>query len=175
MPIWKPESPRTSWPFECSRRFRDAVDFAQETKSTQQLYGMDQPHCRQFGMQMLAARRFVERGVRFVQIQYGGGRCGKPGTLTKSLKQKPHQKTHWRSINPSRACWRICSAAECSMKRWSYSRPSLAERRDHRVRTVAIITSSASAYGWPAAACDAESFTGLPMSSVFMRSKIGTM
>lgn len=52
------------------------VDFSQETQETQSLYGIDQPHCREFGMQLLAARRFVEQGVRFVQIQHGGGGAG---------------------------------------------------------------------------------------------------
>ena len=40
------------------------------------LYGLDQPHCRDFGMQLLAARRLVERGVRFIQIQHGAGGAG---------------------------------------------------------------------------------------------------
>jgi uncharacterized protein (DUF1501 family) len=37
---------------------------------------LDQAHSKDFGMQLLAARRFVEEGVRFVQIQYGGGGAG---------------------------------------------------------------------------------------------------
>jgi hypothetical protein len=52
------------------------VDFADETEETKRLYGIDLPHCREFGMQLLAARRFVERGVRFIQIQHGGGSAG---------------------------------------------------------------------------------------------------
>jgi len=62
--------------FRMQRSVPDVVDFAQETSETQALYGMDQPHCRDFGMQLLAARRFVERGVRFIQIQHGGGGAG---------------------------------------------------------------------------------------------------
>jgi hypothetical protein len=54
----------------------EIVDFADETAETQALYGLDKPHCREFGMQMLAARRFVERGVRFIQVQHGGGGAG---------------------------------------------------------------------------------------------------
>ncbi len=54
----------------------DLVDFSQETEETKTLYGLDQPHCRDFGMQLLAARRMVERGVRFIQIQHGGGGAG---------------------------------------------------------------------------------------------------
>jgi hypothetical protein len=52
------------------------VDFSDETEETKRLYGLDQPHCREFGMQLLASRRFVERGVRFIQIQHGGGAAG---------------------------------------------------------------------------------------------------
>ena len=52
------------------------VDFSDETEETKRLYGLDLPHCRDFGMQLLAARRFVERGVRFIQIQHGGGGAG---------------------------------------------------------------------------------------------------
>ena len=54
----------------------EVVDFAKETAETQALYGLDLPHCREFGRQLLAARRMVERGVRFIQIQHGGGGAG---------------------------------------------------------------------------------------------------
>ena len=47
-----------------------------ETKETQQMYGLDDPATRDFGMQMLAARRFVEQGVRFIQVQHGAGGAG---------------------------------------------------------------------------------------------------
>lgn len=52
------------------------VDFSRESESTQSLYGIDRAESRDFGMQLLAARRFVERGVRFIQIQHGGGGAG---------------------------------------------------------------------------------------------------
>lgn len=47
-----------------------------ESKATQEMYGLDDPATRDFGMQMLAARRFVERGVRFIQVQHGAGGAG---------------------------------------------------------------------------------------------------
>jgi hypothetical protein len=62
--------------FRMQTSIPDIVDFSRETKETQALYGIDKPHCRDFGMQLLAARRFVERGVRFIQIQHGGGGAG---------------------------------------------------------------------------------------------------
>lgn len=62
--------------FRMQHSIPDVVDFSDETAETQSLYGIDQPHCRDFGLQLLAARRMVERGVRFVQIQHGGGGAG---------------------------------------------------------------------------------------------------
>ncbi|MFN9823216.1 MAG: DUF1501 domain-containing protein [Planctomyces sp.] len=50
----------------------EAVDLSQETHTTQQLYGLDNPRSEKFGRQCLLARRLVERGVRFVQIYSGG-------------------------------------------------------------------------------------------------------
>jgi Protein of unknown function (DUF1501) len=47
-----------------------------EPKSTQSLYGLDCAATRPFGRLCLAARRMVERGVRFVQIFHGGGGGG---------------------------------------------------------------------------------------------------
>lgn len=54
----------------------EIVDFSKESAETQSLYGIDQPHSKDFGMQLLAARRLVERGVRFIQIQHGAGGAG---------------------------------------------------------------------------------------------------
>lgn len=47
------------------------VNLQEESLATQQLYGMDQPHCREFGQRCLLARRMLERGVRFVQLYSG--------------------------------------------------------------------------------------------------------
>jgi len=52
------------------------VDCWKETAETEALYGIDQPHSKDFGMQLLAPRRMVERGVRFIQIQHGAGGAG---------------------------------------------------------------------------------------------------
>ncbi len=43
----------------------------QENEATRRLYGLDQDVTRTFGQQCLAARRLVERGVRFVQLFHG--------------------------------------------------------------------------------------------------------
>jgi hypothetical protein len=51
----------------------EAVDLADETEETQQLYGLDSAKTQNFGRMCLLARRLVERGVRFVQLYSGSG------------------------------------------------------------------------------------------------------
>ncbi|HWB11891.1 MAG TPA: DUF1501 domain-containing protein [Pirellulales bacterium] len=46
----------------------DAFDFSRETDSTLQLYGLERGGTKGFGWQCLAARRLIERGVRFVEL-----------------------------------------------------------------------------------------------------------
>jgi len=62
--------------FRMQRSLPEVLDFRQESQETQRLYGLDRPDTREFGQQMLAARRLVERGVRFIQVQHGGGGAG---------------------------------------------------------------------------------------------------
>jgi hypothetical protein len=62
--------------FKMQTSIPNLIDFSQETKETQALYGLDKPECKEFGMQLLAARRFVEQGVRFIQIRHGGASAG---------------------------------------------------------------------------------------------------
>jgi hypothetical protein len=54
----------------------DVLGLEGETEETKRLYGVDDPATREFGLQLLSARRFVERGVRFIQIQHGAGGAG---------------------------------------------------------------------------------------------------
>jgi len=54
----------------------EVMNLQAETAATQRLYGLEDPGARPFGAQCLAARRLVERGVRFVQIYHGGGGGG---------------------------------------------------------------------------------------------------
>lgn len=50
----------------------EAVDFAQESASTLDLYGVNHETTRDFGTRCLLARRLAERGVRFIQLYSGG-------------------------------------------------------------------------------------------------------
>lgn len=49
-----------------------ALDFSQETEATLGLYGLKPGQTEWFGWQCLAARRLVERGVRFVELIHTG-------------------------------------------------------------------------------------------------------
>ena len=51
----------------------DVVDLSQETRQTQELYGLDDARTADFGRKCLIARRLIERGVRFIQLYSGGG------------------------------------------------------------------------------------------------------
>ena len=48
----------------------EAVDISTETAATMHLYGLDDKRTEDFGRQCLLARRFVERGVRFIQVNH---------------------------------------------------------------------------------------------------------
>jgi hypothetical protein len=54
----------------------ETLRLGDERPTTQALYGLDRDVTRSFGRLCLAARRLVERGVRFVQIFHGGGGGG---------------------------------------------------------------------------------------------------
>ena len=66
--------------YELAFRMQTAVpgviDFQSESEATRRLYGLDDGVTKPFGEQLLASRRFVERGVRFIQIMHGGGAAG---------------------------------------------------------------------------------------------------
>ena len=48
----------------------ELTDLSKETKSTKSIYGIDEKDTDDFGKQCLLARRMVERGVRFVSVNY---------------------------------------------------------------------------------------------------------
>jgi uncharacterized protein (DUF1501 family) len=77
--------------YELAARMQLAVPevlrFADETPSTHALYGLDQKETAEFGQQCLAARRLVERGVRFVQIFHGSNGGAGAWDAHSNLKQ----------------------------------------------------------------------------------------
>jgi hypothetical protein len=48
----------------------DLQDLSSESEATRKLYGLDNPVTEDFGRQCLMARRFSEKGVRFVQVSH---------------------------------------------------------------------------------------------------------
>lgn len=56
--------------FRMQAQAPEATDLSDETAATQRLYGMDEKVTEDFGRQCLLARRFAERGVRFIQVTH---------------------------------------------------------------------------------------------------------
>ena len=60
--------------FELAFRMQGEIpgiqDLSQESSATHKLYGLDEKITEDFGRQCLLARRFLERGVRFVQVTH---------------------------------------------------------------------------------------------------------
>jgi len=48
----------------------EAQDVSDETEATRKMYGLEKETTKDFGMQCLMARRFAERGVRFIQVSH---------------------------------------------------------------------------------------------------------
>ena len=62
----------------------DALDISQESRATQEMYGLNEEVTAAFGNRCLIARRLVERGVRFVQV-YTDQEYDHHGNLEKKL------------------------------------------------------------------------------------------
>jgi uncharacterized protein (DUF1501 family) len=56
--------------FRMQTEMPEAQQISAETRATHELYGIDNPVTADFGRQCLMARRFAERGVRFVQVTH---------------------------------------------------------------------------------------------------------
>jgi len=56
--------------FRMQREIPRVENIAEESQATQRLYGMHDPITEDFGRQCLLARRFAERGVRFIQVTH---------------------------------------------------------------------------------------------------------
>lgn len=56
--------------FQMQTEMPSAQDLSQESAATHELYGINDPVTADFGRQCLLARRFAERGVRFIQVTH---------------------------------------------------------------------------------------------------------
>ena len=75
------------------------VDISQETKTTRQLYGLDDPATEPFGTQCLLARRLVQRGVRFVQLFNGAKRRSNVDDWDAHSNLAENHKLHAREVD----------------------------------------------------------------------------
>jgi uncharacterized protein (DUF1501 family) len=57
--------------FRMQSQMPQVMDISKETEATKKLYGMDDRTTEDFGRKLLLARRFVEAGVRFVEVSHG--------------------------------------------------------------------------------------------------------
>ena len=64
----------------------DALDLAQESEATREMYGLNNELTASYGKRCLMARRLVERGVRLVQIYIEGQIWDNHADLDKSLR-----------------------------------------------------------------------------------------
>ncbi|MBC8353800.1 MAG: DUF1501 domain-containing protein [Planctomycetes bacterium] len=55
----------------------EVLDISDESQQALSLYGIDDASTENYGRELLLARRFVERGVRFVHVAHTGGRGGR--------------------------------------------------------------------------------------------------
>ncbi|MGY8770386.1 MAG: DUF1501 domain-containing protein [Pirellulales bacterium] len=83
--------------FELAFRMQNEMplvqDLSNETADTLNLYGMDEKSTTDFGRQCLLARRFAERGVRFVQVTHSNSEVqwDQHGNLKKGHEQNAQE------------------------------------------------------------------------------------
>ena len=128
--------------FRMQTEAQEAFDISRETKETRKLYGEGE-----FANACLIARRLAERGVRMVQVYFGGGQpWDDHGDIQNHRQHAP------RATRRSPGCSPISNRAACSKTRWSSGGANSAARRRPKGRRGATTTTWASACGWPAAA-----------------------
>ena len=76
--------------FRMQTSMPEIQDIRGETEATCNLYGLDNPVTEDFGRQCLMARRFAERGVRFVQVSHSDSKVqwDQHGNLKKGHTEK---------------------------------------------------------------------------------------
>ena len=140
-------SRRSSWPSGCRRRRRRSRTSPAESPATQRLYGLDDAATGDFGRQCLLARRFAERGVRFVQVTHSDKWDQHSGLKKDIAQQRPRGRPADR---------RPAHGPEGAGPARRHARPLGRRVRPHadvaRATTAATTTRTASRCGWPAAA-----------------------
>jgi hypothetical protein len=83
--------------FRMQRSVPEVFEFQQESAATQNLYGLDNKTTAQFAKHCLAARRLVERGVRFVQVYHGG--TGNAGAWDAHTKLRDNHSANCAAVD----------------------------------------------------------------------------
>ena len=137
--------------FELAFRMQTAMpeieSLADETPATLKLYGIDDKITADFGRQCLMARRFAERGVRFVQVTHSDSNVqwDQHGNL-----RKGHEKNALEVDKPIAGLLTDLKARgllEDTLVLWG---GEFGRTPPCRARTVATTTPKASPCGWPA-------------------------
>ncbi len=79
--------------FRMQREMPEAEDISGESLATRNLYGLNDPVTANFGRQCLLARRFAERGVRFIQATHSDPNVqwDQHGNLRQGHEAKAHE------------------------------------------------------------------------------------
>ena len=159
--------------YELAFRMQTAVpevmQLAGETPATERLYGLDHDVTRGFGQMCLAARRLVERGVRFVQVFHGSNGGAGGWDAHSGLRQN-----HADAVCPGRPADRRAAHRSEAARAAGGDDRGLGHRirphsRAQKEKTAAIITLMVSRSGWPAAGSRAELSTARPTRSATTR------
>ena len=76
--------------FRLQREAPLVQDISDEPSYLLDMYGINQEHTKDFGLQCLMARRFAERGVRFIQLSHSY-KWDQHGNLTKGHRSNAHE------------------------------------------------------------------------------------
>ena len=138
----------------------EALDISSEPPAVRKLYGVDEPLTRDFGGRCLAARRLLERGVRFVQV-WSGADNGFPRRNWDSHENiaKDHAQMAGELAKPAAALIQDLAAPGLLDATIVYWTPEVRRRPAARAAWAGITIRSRSRPGWPAAASAAASAT----------------
>ncbi len=151
----------------------EVLRFDDETQRTQQMYGLEQKETATFGQQCLAARRLVERGVRFVQIFHGSNGGAGEWDAHGNLKAG-HTRLCKQVDQPIAGLLKDLKQRGLLDETLVVWGTEFGRTPGGRIPMVVIITRLASRCGWPAAGSSAASCTARQTNWAFMRSRIGT-
>ena len=127
--------------FRMQGKLPEVMDLARESSATKDLYGLGDPSTSDFGRQCLLAHRFVEAGVRFVELTHGD--WGQHRGL-----KAGHARNARFSIARSPGSSAICGLGASSARRLSSGAASSGARHTGRTPMAATTTTRGSPSGW---------------------------